>query len=114
MLDGSRTFEILWGAVAGTLCVALGALVVARWVRLRHTDSPSIFGRALDPGRGLELAYGIFTLAMGGTNYGCRFIEHNYLLGVHEGYFALTVLVVAIVAPSLVIGERARRRIDAR
>ncbi len=114
MLDGSRTFEIVWGAVAGTLCVALGALVVADWLRVRHTAAPSIFGRRLDPGRGLELAYGIFTLAMGGTNYGCRFIDHAYLRGVHEGYFALTLAVVALVAPGYLLRGRARRTLDAR
>ena len=40
-------------------------------------------------------------MGMGGTNVGCRYIDHLYLSGVHEGFFALTLLVVGVLAPAL-------------
>jgi hypothetical protein len=106
MLDGSRTFEIVWGAVAGTICFALGAIVIARWLSARRTGAPSIFGGAVDPHRRLHLAYGIFAMAMGGTNYGCRFIDHRYLEGVHEGFAAISLIVVVLLTSRLLISRR--------
>ncbi len=41
------------------------------------------------------------------TNFGCRFIDHRYLEGVHEGFFAITLIVLAVLAPLVV---RAIRR----
>jgi hypothetical protein len=38
---------------------------------------------------------------MGGTNFGCRFIDHRYLEGVHEGFFGLTLLVFAVLLPRM-------------
>lgn len=101
MLDGSRAFELTWGAVAGTICFALGAIVIARWVAARRSGAASIFGSAVDPKRRLHLAYGIFAMAMGGTNYGCRFIDHRYLEGVHEGFAAITLVVVVLLVSRL-------------
>jgi hypothetical protein len=43
---------------------------------------------------------------MGGTNFGCRYVEHRYLSGVHEGFFALTLLAIAVVLPRLPIVRR--------
>ncbi len=103
MLEGSRTFDIAWGAATGTLCFALGALVIVRWLAARRTGAPSLFGSAVDPQRRLHLAYGIAALGMGGTNYGCRFIDHNYLSGVHEGFFAITFVLVALIAGRLFV-----------
>ena len=106
MLEGSRAFDIAWGTVTGAACFALGALVVAHWVRAWRAHGASLFGAAADPGRRLELAYGAFALAMGGTNMGCRYIAHRYLEGVHEGYAALTLVTVAVLVPALVIAAR--------
>ncbi len=106
MLEGSRAFDIAWGTATGSICFALGALVVVHWLRAWKTHGPSLFGATVDPARRLELAYGAFALAMGGTNMGCRFIAHNYLSGVHEGYAALTLATVAVLVPALAYAAR--------
>ena len=99
MFEGSRAFDIGWGLVTGTACFALGIAALVLWIRARRTGGTSVFGAAADPGRGLQLAWSILAMSMGGTNYGCRFIDHNYLAAVHEGFFALTLLVFALFAP---------------
>jgi hypothetical protein len=99
MLEGSREFDIAWGTITAAICFGLGATTIWSWVALRRTHGVSIFGQALDPGRGLQLAWGIFAMGMGGTNLGCRYIDHRYLSGVHEGFYALTLLVIAVLAP---------------
>jgi hypothetical protein len=101
MFEGSRSFDIIWGSVTGTLCMALGAWVLFTWLRERGTGTPSIFGAAVDPDRRLYFAWAIFAMMMGGTNFGCRYIDHRYLEGVHEGFFALTLLVVAVLLPRM-------------
>ena len=106
MLEGSRAFDIAWGTATASVCFAIGACVVAHWVRGWRGQGPSVFGAGVDPKRRLELAYGAFALAMGGTNVGCRYIAHNYLEGVHEGYAALTVVVVAVLVPALALAAR--------
>ena len=103
MLEGSRAFEITWGAVTGTLCFALGTFVIVRWLAARRSGASSLFGAAIDPRRRLHLAYGIAAMAMGGTNYGCRFIDHRYLAGVHEGFATITLVVVALLVSRLFV-----------
>ncbi len=114
MLDGSYAYEVAFGATVGTVCFLLGGAMVVRWLTARRSGAPSLFGAAVDPRSRLQLAYGIATLAMGGTNYGCRFIDHRYLLGVHEGFFAITVALCAIAATVLVTGGARRRAPAAR
>jgi hypothetical protein len=109
MLEGSRSFDIIWGSVTGTLCFALGAWVLVTWLRDRGTGRASSFGAAIDPERKLMFAWGIFAMMMGGTNFGCRYIDHRYLDGVHEGFFGLTLLVFAVVVPPMVLLASARR-----
>ena len=101
MLEGSRTFDIVWGSVTATICFALGAWVLFAWLRERGSGLPSMFGAAVDPQRKLMFAWGRFAMIMGGTNFGCRYIDHAYLEGVHEGFFALTLLVVGIDLPAM-------------
>ena len=108
MLEGSRAFDVAWGAVTGGLCFAIGIALIAMWVRARGGAGESIFGARVDPGRGVHLAWAAFALGMGGTNMGCRFIDHLPLAGVHEGFFALTLVVYAVLAPRLI--ARAMRR----
>ncbi len=107
MLEGSRTFDIAWGATTGTVCMILGAISLALWLRARRTGEPSLFGAAIDPKRRLQFAYAIFAMVMGGTNYGCRFIDHRYLEAVHEGWFVLTVVIVATLGTLLARRVRA-------
>jgi len=101
MLEGSRAFDIAWGTVTALTCFGLGLATLFVWLRSRRTGAASLFGAATDPGRGLQLAWGIFAMGMGGTNLGCRYIDHRYLSGVHEGFFALTLVVVAVLLPAL-------------
>jgi hypothetical protein len=114
MLEGSRAFDIAWGTVTGLICFAIGTALVTSWVQLRRTNGPSLFGRERDPGRGLQLAWAIFAMGMGGTNMGCRYIDHLYLEGVHEGFFALTLLVVAIAGPPAIRFVFSKRPLPAR
>ena len=109
MLEGSRAFDMAWGAVTGGLCFTIGIAMIAWWVRARATGAASIFGNRVDPGRGLHLAWAAFALAMGGTNIGCRFIDHNPLAAVHEGFFVLTLIVYAVLAPPLIARAMHRR-----
>ncbi len=108
MFEGSRAFDIAWGAVTGGLCFAIGIAMIAWWVRARASGEASVFGARVDPGRGLHLAWAAFALAMGGTNIGCRFIDHHPLAAVHEGFFALTLVVYAVLAPALLARELKR------
>ncbi|MBD5634518.1 MAG: hypothetical protein IAI49_08585 [Candidatus Eremiobacteraeota bacterium] len=110
MLEGSRSFDIVWGSVTGTFCFAIGACVLAMWLRERGRGTPSMFGAAVDPERKLMFAWGIFAMMMGGTNFGCRYIDHAYLEGVHEGFFALTLLVTIVLVPRLAWLAFVRRR----
>jgi mannitol-specific phosphotransferase system IIBC component len=111
MLEGSRAFDIAWGTVTALICFGLGSATLAVWLRARRTGAPSLFGAATDPNRGLQLAWGIFAMGMGGTNLGCRYIDHRYLSGVHEGFFALTLVVVTVLLPALAArAARARSR----
>lgn len=99
MLEGTRAFDIAWGTVTGGLCFALGFAALYLWLDARGRDRASLFGRAVDPDGGLHLAWAIFALVMGGSNLGCRYIDHYYLAGVHEGFFVLTLAVFAILGP---------------
>jgi hypothetical protein len=70
------------------------------WILPKH--SRRIFPESLDPGQQLQFGWGIFGMFMAFTNFGCRFIDHRYLEGVHEGFFALTLIVLAVLAPLVV------------
>ena len=112
MFEGSRAFDIAWGAAAGSVCLAIGIAMIVSWVDAYRHGGTSLFGAARDPGRGLHLAWAIVALSMAGTNYGCRFIDHNYLSGVHETFFALTLVVYAVLLPRVVapVVERLKAR----
>ncbi|MBD5657242.1 MAG: hypothetical protein IAI50_18990, partial [Candidatus Eremiobacteraeota bacterium] len=93
------------------ICFALGIALVYLWVRAGGPNAAWFFGRAVDPARSLHRAWAIVALGMGGTNYGCRFIDHNYLSGVHEGFFAITLVVYAVLVPRLLwLAVVARRK----
>ncbi|GAC1522654.1 MAG: hypothetical protein NVS2B8_04110 [Vulcanimicrobiaceae bacterium] len=108
MLEGTRAFDMTWGALTGGLCFAIGIAMIAMWVRARGGADESLFGARVDPGRGLHLGWAAMALAMGGTNVGCRFIDHHVLAGVHEGFFALTLVVYAVLLPRLIARVRSR------
>ncbi len=109
MLEGTRAFDIAWGTVTGGLCFALGFAALYLWLDARRRGGDSLFGSVVDPDGGLHLAWAIFALAMGGTNVGCRYIDHRYLAGVHEGFFVLTLVVFAVLGPQMRRAALARR-----
>jgi hypothetical protein len=103
-IEGSRAFDITWGTVTGCLCLLVAAPTLW-WILPKHARS--IFPESIDPQRRLQFGWGIFGMFMAFTNFGCRFIDHRYLEGVHEGFFAITLIVLAVLAPLVV---RAIRR----
>lgn len=103
LLEGSRAFDIAWGTVTGALCLSV-AVPSLMWVLPGRTRR--IFGSAVDPHQRLQLGWGLFAMFMAFTNLGCRYIDHAYLEGVHEGFFAVTLVVLAVMVPAVL---RARR-----
>jgi Na+-driven multidrug efflux pump len=96
MFEGSRAFDVAWGTATFAVCLVLAVTLLFWWLPRPAT---SFFGERLDPKRHLQLAYGLFAMGMAFTNLGCRYIPHNYLEGVHEGFFALTVVLVVMLLP---------------
>jgi hypothetical protein len=102
-LEGDRTFSIIYGLVTGGFCLAL-AVPLLYWVLPGHRKS--FFGHAIDPSYALQLAYGIFCMAMAFTDIGCRSIPHGTLAFVHPTFFLMTVVLVVSIAPRLFIMRR--------
>ncbi len=89
-LEGDRTFSIVYGLVTGGLCLAL-AVPLLYWVLPGHR-----------PAYRLQLAYGIFCMAMAFTDIGCRTIPHGTLEFVHPTFFLMTLVLVAAIAPRII------------
>jgi hypothetical protein len=104
-LEGDRTFGLAYGLVTGGLCLAL-AVPLLYWVLPAHRRS--FFGARIDPAYRLQLAYGIFCMAMAFTDIGCRAIPHGPLMFVHPAFFLITVTLVAAIAPRIAALARAR------
>jgi hypothetical protein len=98
-LEGGRTFGVIYGLVTGGACIAV-AIPLLWWYLPDHRRS--FFGPPIDPHCGLQLGYGIFAMAMGFTDIGCRAIPHGPLAFVHPVFFIMTILVVAGITPRLV------------
>ena len=99
-LEGDRTFELVYGFVTGGVCLAL-AVPLLYWVLPNHRRS--FFGLAVDPSYRLQLAYGIFCMAMAFTDIGCRAIPHGNLEFVHPAFFFMTLLLVVTIGPRLLV-----------
>jgi hypothetical protein len=97
-IEGSRAFDITWGVVTGSLCLALAAPLLWWWLPAHRR---SFFGTAIDPHYRLQLAYGLFCMAMMGTNVGCRVIDHDDLPLVHPTFFLITVALAAGLGPRI-------------
>jgi len=104
-LEGDRAFSIAYGFVTGGMCLAL-AVPLLYWVLPGRRRS--FFGAAIDPSYHLQLAYGIFCMAMAFTDIGCRTIPHGSLEFVHPTFFLMTLILVATIAPRIVAMLRAR------
>ncbi|HEX3550284.1 MAG TPA: hypothetical protein VHT53_07915 [Candidatus Elarobacter sp.] len=110
-MEGSRAFDLAWGALSAAACLAI-AIPMLWWWLPEHRRS--FFGTTLDPRARLQLAYGLFAMAMAGTNLGCRAIPHGELPFVHPAFFAITILLVLGLGPrALVMALRGRARVAA-
>ena len=103
-LEGDRTFELVYGLGTGALCLVL-AVPLLYWVLPGHRRS--FFGRKLDPSGNLQLAYGIFCMAMAFTDIGCRAIPHGNLEFVHPTFFFMTLFLAVSIGPRLIAMLRA-------
>lgn len=99
-MEGPRGFDLAWGFATGAVCLAL-AVPLLRWWLPEHRRP--FFGTAIDPQYRLQLAYGLFCMAMAGTNVGCRAIPHGELPYVHPAFFLITVALVAGLAPRILV-----------
>jgi hypothetical protein len=97
-LEGDRTFGLIYGLTTGGLCLAL-AIPLLYWVLPGHKRS--FFGPRIDPEYRLQLAYGIFCMAMAFTDIGCRAIPHGQLALVHPAFFLMTLALVVALAPRI-------------
>jgi hypothetical protein len=97
-LEGDRTFGLIYGLTTGGLCLVL-AIPLLYWVLPGHKRS--FFGTRIDPEYRLQLAYGIFCMAMAFTDMGCRAIPHGRLTFVHPTFFLMTLALVIALAPRI-------------
>jgi hypothetical protein len=107
-LEGDRAFDLIWGTVSGALSLAV-AIPLLWWWLPKHRLS--VFGRAIDPTYRLQLGYGLFAMAMFGTNFFCRYIPHGFLEYVHPTFALITVLLVLGLGPRVVYLALNHRRV---
>jgi hypothetical protein len=106
-LEGDRAFDLIWGTVSGAASLAIAVPMLWWWLP-KHRRS--VFGRAIDPAYKLQLAYGLFGMAMFGTNFFCRFIPHGFLEYVHPTFAVITLLLIAGLGPRLIAMARSARQ----
>ncbi|HEY0381675.1 MAG TPA: hypothetical protein VGC72_05700 [Candidatus Elarobacter sp.] len=105
-MEGSRAFDVTWGIATAAICLAVAVPMLWWWLPEHRR---SFFGSAIDPRYRLQLAYGLFCMAMAGTNIGCRAIAHDDLRLVHPAFFLITVALAAAFAPRVIAMALARR-----
>jgi hypothetical protein len=108
-MEGSRAFDVAWGLVAAATCLALAVPMLWWWLPEHRR---SFFGHAIDPRYRLQLGYGLFCMAMAGTNLGCRAIPHDDLPLVHPTFFLITAALVVALGPraiAMTLASRAQR-----
>jgi hypothetical protein len=107
-IEGSRTFNVVFGLVTGGVCLSVGVPTV-RWVLPRYRAW--LFSPSIDPRQGIQLAYGIFCIAMACTDVLCRTIPHGPLPWVHPAFFLTTLIIGLGLGPRvLAVALRERRR----
>jgi hypothetical protein len=95
-IEGTRTFNIMFGALTSAVCFSI-AVPTLWWVLPRYAKW--IFPPELDRNRYIQLAYGIFCMAMAFTDALCRFIPHAILPWVHPAFFVTTVIIAIGLGP---------------
>ena len=109
-LEGDRAFDLIWGTASGALVLALAIPILWWWLPAHRR---SLFGTAIDPAYRLQLAYGLFAMAMFGTNFFCRFIPHGFLEYVHPTFAFITGGLLLGIGPrvlAIALTARAQRR----
>ncbi len=98
-LEGDRAFDLIWGSATGAVSLALAVPILWWWLPEHRR---SVFGTAIDPSYRLQLAYGLFGMAMFGTNFFCRFIPHGFLDYVHPTFAFITLGFLLGLGPRVV------------
>ncbi len=98
-LEGDRAFDLIWGTASGAIALALAVPMLWWWLP-KHRRS--LFGTAIDPDCRLQLGYGLFAMAMFGTNFFCRFIPHGFLEYVHPTFAFITLALLIGIGPRIV------------
>jgi hypothetical protein len=98
-IEGSRSFNIAFGLTTASVCLAI-AVPTLWWVLPR--SRVWLFPPNVDRRQGIQLAYGIFAMAMAFTDALCRLIPHGKLPLVHPAFFATTVILASFVGPRVV------------
>jgi hypothetical protein len=95
-IEGSRSFNIAFGLTTASVCLGI-AVPTLWWVLPR--SRVWLFPPNVDRRQGIQLAYGIFAMAMAFTDALCRLIPHGKLPLVHPAFFATTVILAGLVGP---------------
>jgi len=98
LLEGDRAFDLIWGSATAVISLALAVPLLWWWLPEHRR---SVFGTAIDPTYRLQLAYGLFAMALGGTNFFCRFIAHGFLAYVHPTFALITLVLVVGLGPRI-------------
>jgi hypothetical protein len=104
-IEGDRTFSIVFGTITAGACFAM-AIPTLWW--FLPSKKRWIFPQSLDPHRYLQLAFGLFAMAMAFTNALCRYIPHGHLGVVHPVFFVTTLTLAAILGPRVIATARGR------
>jgi hypothetical protein len=94
LLEGDRTFDIALGTLTGAICLAV-AIPILLWTLPSHRRR--LFSRSVDPHGILQIAYGVFCMAMAWADALCRYIPHGPLAWVHPAFFVTTLLIAVVV-----------------
>ncbi len=94
LLEGDRTFDIVLGTLTGAVCLAI-AIPILLWSLPSYRRR--LFSRSVDPHGILQIAYGVFCMAMAWADALCRYIPHGPLAWVHPAFFVTTLLIAAVI-----------------
>ena len=99
IFEGSRSFDIVFGTITGLACLSV-AVPILWWSLPSHRRR--LFSTAVDPRGYLQIAYGVFCMAMAWADALCRYIPHRPLGMVHPSFFATTLIIVFVIGPRVV------------
>jgi hypothetical protein len=95
-IEGTRTFDVLWGTATAAILLLIGWNVLYWW---QPEHRVRIFSSSVDPTMRLQFYWGLLAMGMAGTNVGCRYIPHAFLESVHFGFAVITLAIVLVLGP---------------